>query len=119
MLHKAREVLGNIHYKNCKFEVDYHGSEVWFRVTYPVIDRGIARIAKGRRWLLEPDSSDWQIAATAMKAVLTVEEHEAREAFLYKGVAIFYPHHDLEQLVEIRRAHAAVAGTAESEDKAS
>ena len=44
---------------------------------------------------------------TAFKAVLTAEEHETREAFRYKGQAIFAPHYNVEALVAL----AALAST--------
>ncbi len=133
-LPELQGLLSRIRYKTCVFvcgnvrdtsisngDVSVLGiagrDALWFQVQYPVIDKGIHRMAKGRRWIVETDNSSWQVVATAFKACLTVEEHESRESFLYNGAAVFFPHHDLDELVAMRRGHAAVAGTSEAEDK--
>ncbi len=41
-----------------------------------------------------------EIVRTALMAVLAVEEHEARERFLWRGRAVFGPHLSLEALWE-------------------
>lgn len=58
----------------------------------------------GRKWWLSAHMTRSEVVATALKAVLTAEEHEAREAFRYRGEAIFGPHHDVEALVDMCRA---------------
>ena len=55
----------------------------------------------GRKWRLSPHMTDSEIVGTALKAVLTAEEHEARENFLYRGRPIFGPHLDVDQLWEL------------------
>jgi hypothetical protein len=57
----------------------------------------------GRKWLLSPHKKDSEIVTTVFKALMTALEHEAREQFLYKGVAILNPHFNLEKLVEFHR----------------
>lgn len=42
-----------------------------------------------------------EVVATAMKAVLAAEEHEARELFKYRGKAIFNPHIDVDALAGV------------------
>lgn len=54
----------------------------------------------GRKWLLSPHMCRNEIVATAFKAVLTAIEHEVRENFRYRGVAIFNPHLDPDKLVD-------------------
>ncbi len=53
---------------------------------------------RGRKWLLSQYMSDSEVIQTAMLAVLTAEEHEARERFRYNGQAIFGPHQNAEDL---------------------
>jgi hypothetical protein len=65
----------------------------------------------GRKWYVSPHATRSEVVQTLLKAALAAEEHEAREQFRYKGVAIFGPHHDVEALVanqvpEDRRAVA-------------
>jgi len=42
---------------------------------------------------------------TAFKAVLTFEEHEIREHFLYKNRPVFSPHYDVEYIRTIMENH--------------
>lgn len=55
----------------------------------------------GRKWYLSEHMTKSEIIQTALKAVITAEEHEARERFLYRGRAIFGPHIDVDDLHEI------------------
>ena len=58
---------------------------------------------KGRKWRLSPHMTKSEVIATALKAVLTALEHEAREQFTYRGERIYSPHYDVDQLVALRR----------------
>jgi hypothetical protein len=63
---------------------------------------------KSRKWLLSPHMTDGEIVQTAFLAVLTALEHEARERFKYRGVSIFDPHYDVEELVRLRGAQGSI-----------
>lgn len=54
----------------------------------------------GRKWYVSLHSTEGEIIQTCLKAVITAMEHEAREKFTYKGVALFQPHINIEALVE-------------------
>jgi len=56
-----------------------------------------------RKWLLSEHMTPSEVVQTVLKAVLTAEEHEAREAFLFDGYAIFGPHIDIYQLRDMIR----------------
>jgi hypothetical protein len=56
----------------------------------------------GRKWFLSNHMTRSEVVQTAFKAVLTAEEHEAREHFKYRGQSIFDPHYDVDKLVELR-----------------
>lgn len=56
----------------------------------------------GRWWRLSEHMTPTEIVLTAFKAVLTALEHEAREQFTYKGVAVLDSHIDVEALVAAR-----------------
>lgn len=56
---------------------------------------------KGRKWLISFHSTESEVILTALKAVLTFLEHEVRESFLYKNLALFHPHPNLDDLLEI------------------
>lgn len=54
----------------------------------------------GRKWRLSAHMTDSEVVQTALAAVLAFEEHEAREAFRYRGLAIFSPHWNVDRLAE-------------------
>lgn len=55
----------------------------------------------GRKWRISQHMTKSEIVATCFKAVLSAEEHECREQFTYKGVAVYGPHIDVEKLLEV------------------
>lgn len=54
-----------------------------------------------RQWMLHPDMTNSELVGTALKLVLTSVEHEAREAFTYRGRAIYGPHYNVDALHEV------------------
>lgn len=64
--------------------------------------------AAGRKWWLSEFMTPSEIVQTAFLAVLTAVEHEAREQFTYRGLSIFDPHYDVEQLFDLRAAPGAL-----------
>ncbi len=56
---------------------------------------------RGRKWLLSPHMTEGEVVQTALMACLAAEEHEAREAFRYKGKALFGPHLSLQALLQV------------------
>lgn len=52
---------------------------------------------KGRKWRLSRHMTDMEFMLTALKAILTAQEHEARECFRVDGVALFDSHLDLDR----------------------
>lgn len=55
----------------------------------------------GRKWMLSPCMTKSELIQTAMAAVITAQEHEAREHFLYRGKAVFGPHFNVDKLAEL------------------
>lgn len=58
-------------------------------------------IGTGGKRYLSPRQSDSEIVRAIWGAFLGYQEHEAREAFTYKGKRIYGPHIDVEALVEV------------------
>ena len=87
-------IVERIAYRNWWFECGPQGDAYRIRVAFPAVDRatGESSVRRGRHWLLTPDMSDADIVRTALLAVLTAEEHEARESFLVDGRPLFGPH---------------------------
>lgn len=63
---------------------------------------------KSRKWLLSRHMTDGEVIQTALKAIMTAEEHEIRERFKYKGQPVFDPHYDIDKLVELRASADAL-----------
>lgn len=55
----------------------------------------------GRKWDISGFATVSEVVFTVWKALLTFEEHELREQFLYKGKCILDPHISVEALLEI------------------
>lgn len=54
-----------------------------------------------RKYYISPNMLDVEIVQTAFLCLKTALEHELREAFKYKGVAVFGPHLDLDTLTTV------------------
>lgn len=54
----------------------------------------------GRKWRLSQYMTVSEAVQTAWLAYQVWLEHEARESFTYRGVAIFAPHFDVDALVD-------------------
>ena len=65
---------------------------------------------KGRKWLLSPNMTDREIVQTAFLALKVAAEHEMREGFKYKDVAILDPHYDVDKLVDFRNQPDSIKG---------
>jgi hypothetical protein len=61
---------------------------------------GIEDMQYGRLWHMPISVTKSQFFMTALKAILTAEEHEAREFFKVNGIAVFGPHVDVDKLAE-------------------
>lgn len=94
---RARQVIAKVAYKDWWFERVNTPGQFTFRVAFHAVDTASRErtIQRGRHWLLTPNMTDAEIVRTALLAVLTAEEHEARESFLYDGKPLFGPHFDL------------------------
>lgn len=100
---EAREILTHVQYKDWEFFVD--DDEFYLQVRWIGDDAvtGEFGLLTGRKWRLSEHMVKNEVVQTALKAVLTAEEHEARERFTYKGVSIFGPHHDVDALIGVVR----------------
>lgn len=100
----VEEVLRDIRYEDYSFVVVPKDSVLLLQI----VCTGTCNVTgeplkwKSRKWFLSPHMTRGEIVQTAFKAVMTALEHEARELFKYKDVAIFDPHYDIDKLVELR-----------------
>jgi hypothetical protein len=100
-------ILAEVTYKDWQFHVgDKNGTlflQVRFRRHDPVTGRREEGWQHGRKWQLSEFMVKGEVVQTALKAALTAEEYECREAFRYRGEPIFGPHFDLDALWQLCR----------------
>lgn len=103
---RFKALLQVIVYKNWLFHVGEDGDRLFLQVTFPQkcsMTRQV-EIQKSRKWFLSPHMTNSEFVQTCFKAVMTAEEHEARESFQYKGSAVYGPHFDVDSLAELCEA---------------
>lgn len=95
------EIVNRIQYKNWKVVVepmrcDYcgHPEKCYLQIEWFDLCTTTGQMCRhtGRKWLLSEHMTESEVVLTALKAVLTAEEHEARENFRYNGKQIVNPH---------------------------
>lgn len=93
-------ILNDVKCGEFEFHVYPDGRRYYLQVRFPARDlvTNEVEIQHGRKWLLSPHMTRSEVITTALKAVLTAVEHETREAFRYRGRAIFGPHIDVDAL---------------------
>ncbi len=96
-------VLQQVTYPGYLFEVNLEDERMYLRAVFhaPCAETGYVEQQFTRKWYVSREATRSEIVQTALKCVLTSIEHEAREIFKYRGRAIFGPHFDVEQLVEL------------------
>lgn len=78
--------------------VDTHGNAVYYgyymcwSFDAPDAHTGVIHRQYSRQWMLDEGMNEDAIVKTCFAAALMAEEHEAREAFKYKGTRVFDPH---------------------------
>lgn len=103
-LREVQAIVGDCEYADWDLQVKLSPEGRMYLQCRMVLSCSITSVEQewgGRKWLLSPHMMKSEIIQTALKAILTAVEHEAREAFLYRGRAIFGPHFDVDQLWEI------------------
>lgn len=101
---RLRATVAMLSYKDWLFQVQKDGLGLWhLKVGFnsPHSLSGEMTEWSGRKWRVSMHMTHDEIIMTALKAVLTAEEHEARERFFYKGRPIFGPHISVEHLWDL------------------
>ena len=97
-LQHIKDLIARIKYKNWSILADIMGNGCYVQPELSVCnDKG--ERWKGRKWYVSNFATDAEIVNTIFKSVLTAEEHETREEFLFDGAAIYGPHLSLEAMV--------------------
>ena len=100
---EIEEIVSLCSFEDWQLDVKQDGSRLYLQVhVLNGKDSETGRTIEwtGRKWMLSPFMVKNEIVATAFKAVMTAVEHEVRENFRYRGVSIFNPHIDPDQLVD-------------------
>ena len=93
-----------IRFQDWAFRTGTLGDGFFLQVVFVAPDRSDATGIHewhGRKWYISPYSVESEVVQTALKAVLTALEHEAREQFTYKGIAPYGPHVDVGALLVV------------------
>lgn len=95
-INEVKKILTNIRYKDWEFHVgdDY----VQVRFLARCAKTGVHEWQSGRKWRISEHMTKSELVQTVFKAVVTAEEHEARENFFYRSRPIFGPHYDVDVL---------------------
>lgn len=102
-MNRFEEILQDVHYKDWFFYLGHDEGRSWLQVKFlaPDAATGAGVVQAGRKWFLSEHMTRSEVVQTALKAVLTAEEHEARERFAYRGKRIFGPHINVDALHEV------------------
>lgn len=106
-LNEIREIIERVSFKDRSFVLLTPDSgELFLQMQYwdTCVDTGLPEKQHCRKWRISRYMTTSEIVQTCFKAVITSQEHIAREFFEYRGEAVFCPHYDVEQLVELCRS---------------
>lgn len=106
-------------FNDWQFRVGYDGgqhadlplqeSRPWLQVRFSApcnMNAGEEYTQSGRKWMLSYHMTDDEVVSTALKAVLTANEHEVREQFKWRGQPIYRPHYDIYELHKLSERNA-------------
>jgi len=95
-------VIREVQFQDWAFRTGPMDQGFFLQATFDAIGNGDSIVSEqhGRKWYISAHATESEVVQTALKAVLTALEHEARESFTYKGVALFGPHIDVKALLQ-------------------
>lgn len=99
----VQDIVSCLEFKDMEFNVGTtsNGFLLWLSVREECAYTSEDTIQLGRKWFIPPDLKRSEVVKTAFKAVMTWQEHEAREFFKYRGHRIFGPHFTVKELAEL------------------
>ena len=104
---EIKEWVALVKYQDWVFYVGEDGSRIYLQIH--AVDKcsetGEPYAWTSRKWFISKHMTKSEVIQTALKAVLTAVEHEAREHFKYEGLAIFGPHYDVDKLADLIRTN--------------
>lgn len=101
-LPELRDILTRITYKpHMRIVLHQDGYRPYLQVHYDGNGEYGTAPWTGSKWMVSPHMTVTEVVSRAFLAYKAAEEHELRELFKYKTVAVFGPHFDVEQIVEL------------------
>lgn len=97
---RYEDIIKRVHYKDweIKIQPSHDGASYYYLQVCFIVG---GETHSGRKWLLSQHMTESEIVQTALLAVLTAEEHEAREKFTYLDEPVFGPHLNVDRLFDI------------------
>jgi hypothetical protein len=102
-INQVQEVVNNVRYSDWEFVVGTMGEGFYVQVRFVAPDNsvpGLTTIQSGRKWYISRHMTGMEVVQTCWMAVEKAVEHEAREQFKYRNVAIFQPHMNWDTVVQ-------------------
>jgi len=98
-------MLSDVQFEGSLFLIEElpNGFHIQLQRTEADVDTGEHQEFQGRKWYVDRHATPGTVVRTAFKAVLTWQEHEARDRFTYRGARLFSPHSDVDRLVQLNR----------------
>jgi hypothetical protein len=95
---RLRGILADVRFGQAAFVIEEIASGFLIQLACPErdVESGEMRQYFGRKWHIDRLATSGDIVRTAFKAVLTWQEHEAREKFTYRGERLFHPHFEVD-----------------------
>ncbi len=99
---RIQEVLSHVRYKGWSLKIAPMGLgascfRLWVELPTHCVNTGMPALLMSGEVVVNGTASEDEILRTCLKQILSTEEHEAREHFLYKGVRVFDPHRPVVQ----------------------
>ncbi|HEX8311545.1 MAG TPA: hypothetical protein VF614_09530 [Chthoniobacteraceae bacterium] len=103
---RLHTLLREIAFRDWQFTLEADEGSLYLVATFSAecVETGRMMRQRTRKWRLSQHMTDGEVVQTALLAVLTANEHEAREDFTWKGERIFGPHFDVSALHALCRA---------------
>lgn len=102
-IENIEKLISNVSFKDWTIKVgQYECKTPYIQVLFYDSDRitGEKELQRCRKWILSYHMVDSEVVRTAFKAIEAAMLHEVQEEFKYKGVRIYNPHLDLDELVD-------------------
>ncbi|HMP50425.1 MAG TPA: nucleoside 2-deoxyribosyltransferase domain-containing protein [Candidatus Melainabacteria bacterium] len=102
-LDDVRAIIDDLECKNLAFNLEEtrSGFLLWISTEEKCAYTDVDTVQHGRKWFIARELKKSEVIQTIFKAVMTWQEHEAREHFKYQGHRIFGPHFKVDELVAL------------------